>query len=232
MTAWSLMLLAVAVTFLIVIPAWGALKFSTHRARNVKYAEAVADVVVQKQVALVSVGHPEYSKDHRIDRHWFYVLAHIGVFGYAVCMMAGAPPTSNVAALGANTRYTMATCFLVGAAMVLVGASLGLRVGRRRIMASVHDHLTSEVLGDDISLPYKVAIAGLFAVTVSSTIYATTSFHSTTGSLGGWLTGSLAVACVLTGLLLHSRIRRFERNDATLIAAAVARLERDGNADE
>lgn len=224
MTTWAVVLAAVAVVFLVAIPVWGVVKFSPHHARSVKYAEATDDRVVQKHVALVSVGHPEFTRTHRIDRHYWYLLPAVGVWCYAWCVVAGAPLTSNVAALSLSTRYTMAGCFLIGASMMLLGALLGARVGRWRVMRSVHDHVTCEVLGDDITFPYWVGIAGMGTTMISLSIYSFTSFSSTTGSLGGWLTGMLALACFITIPLFHSRLRKFEREEADLITRAKARL--------
>lgn len=230
MTAWALILAGLAIVFLVVIPVWGAVKFKPHRARYVKYAEAATAVVIEKHVADVRLLHPEIVSTGRIDRHWFYVLPHIGVFAYAICVFTGAQLTSNVTALGSQTRYTMATCFLVGSVLVLAGATLGARVGRRRIVPSIHDHITAEVLGDDITLPYWLACAGLFATSVAAAIYSWTSFGSTTGSLGGWLTGTMAFACWGTIAGLVSRNQAFATHNALLISEAIAQIERRGDA--
>lgn len=229
MTGWAVALAGVAILFLIVIPTWGAVKFQPHRARNVKYAERDTVVVIEKHVADVRLLHPEIVSTGRIDRHPFYLLPHLGVFGYACCVFAGAPLTSNVTALGLQTRYTMATCFLVGATLVLTASALGMKVGRWRVMRRINDHITGDILGDDITLPYWLGAAGLFAVAVSMGIYASTSFKSTTGSLGGWLTGTLAAACAITIVMLISRIRAFTKHNDTLISEAIAQIERRGS---
>ncbi|MGA5467191.1 hypothetical protein [Mycobacterium sp. NPDC050041] len=225
MTTWAIGLAAVAAIFLVAIPIWGVVKFNPHHARSVKLAEVADNKVVQKHVALVSVGHPEFARTHRIDRHFWYLLPAAGVWCYAWCVLGGAPLTSNVASLSVSTRYTMAGCFLVGASMMLIGALLGAEIGRWRVMRSVHDHMTCEVLGDDIVFPYWVGIAGMGTTMVSLSIYSWTSFRSTTGSLGGWLTAALALACFITIPWFFTRLRKFERDDADLIARAKARLE-------
>lgn len=232
MTVWAVALAGVAALFLVVIPAWGAAKFKPHRARNVKYAEADTAVIIEKHVADVRHSHPEIVSTGRVDRNWFYLLPHVGVFGYAVCVFFGAPLTSNVTALGLQTRYTMATCFLVGSTLVLASSTLGARIGRYRIMRRVHDHITGDVLGDDITLPYWLSSAGLFAVGVAMGIYASTSFKSTTGSLGGWLTATLALACAGTIAQLVVRIQAFTRHNDLLITEAIAQIERRGHATE
>lgn len=229
---WALPLAGLVLALLIGIPTWGALKFNRARAEGVKRAEARdAAHSFQRHVVEARLLHPEIVKVNRIDRHPFFVLTHMGAWGYAWCVFFGAPLTSNVASLGMQTRFTMASCFLVGSTLVLASAALGARVWRWRIAPAVHDHLTCEVLGDDISLPYRLSMAGMFATAVSMAIYAATSFKSTTGSLGGWLTGMLAAACVITIPWFYVRVRTFTRNDATLISDAMARLD-PGNADQ
>lgn len=224
MTVWSTGLAAVAVLFLIVIPIWGAQRFRPHRARSVKYGEAITERIVQQHVAIVSIAHPDYHPRDRLDRHPWYVIPHMCVFGYAVAVFSGAKLTSNVLSLGASTRWTMATCFIVGAVLVLAGSLMGARVGPWRIRRKVVDHVTCEILGDDVTVPYGFGIAGGFAVAVSMGIYASTSFQSTTGSLGGWLTLGGTVAFALLAAQLWGRMRRFEREDRILIADATASL--------
>ncbi|MGK2880615.1 MAG: hypothetical protein ACSLE6_07400 [Mycobacterium sp.] len=220
---WAAILVSVAAIFLFAIPLWGALKFNPDRARTVKYVElsaAATDRVVQ-----VRLLHPEIVQMSRMDRHPFYVLVHFGVIAYAVCVYAGSPLTSNVIALAPQTRYTMAGCFIVGSMLAMIGSLLGAHVGRWTFGKNVREHLTAPVLGDDVGLPYRVAIAGLSATMVSFAIYSETSFQSTAGSLGGWLTGSLAAACILTIVMLYRSMRTFEKWDSVLISEAKARLD-------
>jgi hypothetical protein len=229
MTFWPLTLIAVAVLAFLGFPIWGAIRFRPHRARNVMWVEAISDRVVQQHVVQVAPTHPEIVRTERLDRHPFYLLIHIGVFAYAICIFNGATPTNNVAALGASTRFTMAACFVIGAALILIGAAMGARLGRWKFMPRVRGHLTCDVLGDDIVLPYRVGCAGMFAVFVSMFIYSSTSFQTTTGSLGGWMTAMCAAGCIVLIPMLEMRTRKFERNDATLIADAMAQLELHGD---
>lgn len=212
-----------AITIFVAILIAGRIIYRPHRALNTIRAER--EIAVVEHVIEARLAHPEIVKITRVDRHPFYVLVHIGVFCYAVCVFGGAALTSNVSALGAQTRFTMAICFAVGSFLVLTGATLGMRVGKWRVVHGVHEHLTSSVLGDDIVLPYRLAMAGMGAMAVSLSIYSSTSFKSTTGSLGGWLTGVLAIACAITIPWFYRRVRQFERWDATLISDALTRLE-------
>lgn len=226
MTLWPWVFIAIGCAAFLGILTVAAVTFRPHRARSVLHAEAIANRKVQQQVAQVRYAHPEIVKVVRLDRHPFYVLPHVGVWCYSWCVFLGATLTSNVTALGTPTRYTMATCFLVGSTLVLIGASLGAKLGPLRIMPKVADHLTSEVLGDDVALPYRLSMSGMFAIAVAMTIYSMTSFQSTTGSLGGWLTGGLAIACIVMEPLLYHRVQTFEKWDSTLITEAMTRLGR------
>ena len=167
----------------------------------------------------------------RIDRHPWYLAPQFGVFGYSVCILTGAPITNNVASLGTTTRYTMAACFIIGSLLILSGAAMGMRMGRWQFRRNVADHPTYILLGDDIATPYRLGCAGVGTEAVSLGIYSSTSFGTTAGSLGGWLTGSLAVACTALGLWMARRIRAFNREDETLIAEALARMDTSNDAD-
>lgn len=220
---WAVVMVAAAGLIFSGILAHGAATYSDRRARNVKYAERSHKVV--EQIVEVQRSHPEIVKTKRMDRFPFFYVIHVCVFGYTMCVIAGAKLTSNVVALGDQARYTMASCFLVGSVLVLTGVVLGLRVGPLTIKPSVADHATASVLGDDIVLPYRLEMAGMGAMVVSSGIYSWTSFGSTTGSLGGWLTGGIALACALTTTSFYRAVEVFQRWDNTLITEAQARLE-------
>lgn len=222
---WAALLAALAVVLLVICPIAGVILFHPRRALAVKEAEANTDIVVQ-HITELAVIHPEIIKLPRVDRHPFFLAPHVGVFAYACCLFAGATVTSNVAAMPAATRYTMATCFLIGSALVLVGSLMGVQVGRWTLGSRVRRHVTAPLLGDDISLPYWLDCAGLFAVGISMAIYSSTSFKSTTGSLGGWLTAALAIAAICVVPTLYARIREFERNEAVLLAEVQARIGR------
>lgn len=230
-SAWFLALAGVSFVILVVVPIVGARSFNANRARGVKYAEQDSEATLLQHISELAHSHPEIVKVPRVDRHPFFVFPHIGVWCYAWCIFLGASVTNNIAELAAVTRYTMAGCFLIGSSLVLTGALLGTRLGHWHLARRVRNHPTAALLGDDITLPYWLSIFGLFAVSVSMGIYSSTSFKTTTGSLGGWLTATLAFAAMATLPLLYRRITEFERNEATLLTEVQAKIERDGHAD-
>lgn len=211
---WANVMVSFAVLGLLVILARAGLTFRPHRARNVKYAEASHRFTID--TVGVAAEHPEIIKIARFDRHPWFVGVHLCVLGYTTCVFLGAKLTSNVSVLGDSARYTMATCFFVGSLLVLTGATLGTRIGRWTMGGKVSDHPTHAVLGDDITLPYRLSMAGMGAMTVSSGIYAWTSFQSTTGSLGGWLTGGIAALCAITIIWFYRAVDQFTRWDQLL----------------
>lgn len=224
---WVVVMATVAVMGLVVIPAGMAVLFRPQRARNVKHYE----IEMLEHVVEVRRYHPEIVKVPRLDRHPAFITPHVCVLGYSICVFSGAQLTSNVLTLGDQARYTMATCFLVGSILVLTGSALGLRVGSKHVGVGIHDHLTASILGDDVVLPYRLAMAGMGAMVVSSTIYAWTSFQSTTGSLGGWLTGGMAAWCLTCIVTFSKALSVFRRQDALLISEAQARIEADDELD-
>lgn len=228
MNIWVAVMSTVAVMLLFGIPAMMLILFRPQRARYVKHAERQTAIVVQQRITELAVYHPEIVKRPRLDRHPFYIGAHVGVVGYAVCVLAGADITSNVASLTLVTRYTIGVCFIVGATFALTGTMLGSFLWRWRVAGRVHDHPTAPLLGDDITLPYWLGVAGLACVTVSAGIYASTSFQTTAGSLGGWLAGcALAGPSMWTAWLLYQGIRHFERDESILMSEVMSRIERE-----
>ena len=223
--AWVIGLLVMAA--LIGGPTLGVITFDRRRAEHVKHAEIRDSTRVEHHVVEARLAHPEIVRVSRIDRNPWYLLIHVGVFCYAVCIFTGAKLTSNVMSLGGGPRFTMGLCFLVGSTLVITSALLGTHVGWFRIMPSVFDHPTADVLGDDVVLPYRIGMAGMGATATSSFIYSVTSFQSTTGSLGGWLTGMVCAACIVSIPWFFHRTTLFNRHNGVLIADAKVRLGLD-----
>jgi hypothetical protein len=220
-TWWSAVFVALIGLTSVTILVWGTTSFSATRARNVKYAEREHRVI--EHIVEVQRAHTEIIKVHRADRHPYFVLLHVGLLGYSVCIFTGALPTDNVSVLADGTRLTMSVCFLIGSGLVLMGASLGVRLGRWRISPATANHLTASVLGDDIVLPYRLSMAGMGAVSVSTTIYAFTSFQTTAGSVGGWLSAVTSVACYFTIPWFYRAVSTFQKWDVLLISEAMIR---------
>lgn len=218
--------LMLAPTILVASIAIGVFGFKPDKAEAIRRAEAEANSVVIEEVRHVVVRKPDRFRHGRIDRHPTYIGLHIAAWGYAWCVFGGAALTSNVVAMSEATRLTLAVCFLVGSTLVLTGAAMGCEIRGHAFLRGVKDNMTSSRLGDDIQLPYTFGMAGMAAMAVSFGIYAFTSFHSTVGSLGGWLTGTAAISCAVMLGVYYFRLRQFSRVRPRLISEAVTRIER------
>jgi hypothetical protein len=222
--------LAAAILFMVGSVAVGVFGFRPERAKAIRDGEA-ADPVVIEEIRRIHVAPPDRFHRGRIDRHPFYLAPHAAAFGYAISILAGAPITSNLAALSPGTKFTMASCFLVGAVLALCGAVMGIRVWQWDVVAGVREHIAASRLGDDIRLPYTFAVIAMCAMGLSTGIYASTSFGSTWGSLGGWLTGCIAGACAVMGVVFYRRTRQYSRTLKVVVDQAVANVIRRGGHD-
>lgn len=202
----------------------GLLGYSPERAQAIREAEDDPQVVIE-EIRLVRVHRPERFKHERLDRHPTYVGLHLATQGYGWSVMLGAEVTSNIQSLSPSSKFAMAACFLVGSTLVLSGSAMGARIWRWTFLHGTRDNITSSVLGDDIRLPYSFAASGQFAIGVSMAIYASTSFTSTLGSLGGWMTGAFSLTSLVLLVRFVNRIRVYNQARVGLIAEAVARLE-------
>lgn len=215
--------LAGGVVILVGSIAIGVFGFNPDSAQAIRDAEAETTVVVE-EIRRVHVGPPERFRRGRIDRNPFYLGIHVATFCYALCIFSGAEVTSNLESLSYQTRFTMAASFLVGSTLVLTGAAMGARIGRWMIVRRVRDNIASARLGDDVRVPYMFAAIGMFTMAASFGIYASTSFQSTTGSLGGWMTGVSAAVCVLMLVVFYRRLRQYSRTLTVVIDQAVANV--------
>lgn len=216
--------LLVGPVILVASIAIGLLGFNPVTATAIRSAEAEAPMILE-EVRRIHIRSPDRFRHDRLDRHPFYIGSAVAMWGYSWCIFFGSPVTSNVASLPGVTRMTIATCFIIGSTLVLSGSAMGIRVGRWTLLKGIHDNMTSSMLADDIRLPYTFNIAGLIAIGVSSGIYSWTSFGSTLGSLGGWLTGvGIATPSAILITMLFVRIRRYDRARTTLINEAVNQI--------
>ncbi len=223
--------LTLAAVVLVGCVAIGLFGYQPERAQKIRDSEATEPVMVE-EVRRIHVGAPDRFRRGRIDRHPFYLLAHITALGYSVCILAGAPITSNLSVLTSGAKFTMACCFLVGSTLVLFGATMGAHIWRWDIMSGVADHIAAARLGDDIRLPYTFGAIGMFAMGISGAIYSATSFGSTLGSLGGWMTGGIfGIGCALMLVVYCRRIRQFSRTLKVVVDQAVANVIRRGGHD-
>jgi hypothetical protein len=210
---------------LVACVAIGVFRFSPKKAQAIRTAEAETPIVME-EIRRIHIRSPDRFRHDRLDRHPFYVGLHVAAWCYAWCILIGAPVTSNIAALNAGAKMTMALCFVIGSTLVLAGSAMGASIGNLTLLKGIRENMTSSMLADDIRLPYTFGCAGLLAMSVSLGIYATTSFTSTLGSLGGWLTALGAVAATVTLAMLLTRIRRYDRARTALISEAIALIER------
>jgi protein-S-isoprenylcysteine O-methyltransferase Ste14 len=218
--------LMLAPMILIASIAIGVFGFKPERVQALRRAEADSGSTVVEEVRHIVIGRSERFRRGRIDRHPMYLGLHLAAWGYSWCVFGGAPLTSNVVAMSESSRVSMAACFLVGSTLALTGAAMGMSVFGHVFLRGVRDNMTSSRLGDDIQLPYTFGMAAMVAMAVSFGVYSVTSFHSTVGSLGGWLTGSGAMSCVVMLGVYYFRMRQFGRVRPQLIAQAVERIER------
>ena len=208
--------------------AVGLLGYTPERANAIRSAEDTPQVVIE-EIRHIVVRQPTKFPHDRLDRHPAYISLHIAVWCYAWCIFFGAPITSNLTSLSAETRMTMAACFVVGSTLVLSGAAMGGRICKWTLLDGVRDNVTSPMLSDDIRLPYAFNAAGMFAISISMGLYASTSFKSTFGSLGGWITGCSTFMSAILFIMFVTRIRQYSKARDLLILEAVARLEMRGD---
>lgn len=201
----------------------GILGYSPEKAKAI--LEAEDSPVVIEEIRSIRVRRPERFRHDRLDRHPTYIGLHLATQGYGWSVISGAQVTSNLVSLSPATKFAMAACFLVGSTLVLTGAAMGARVWGWTFLDGTRDNIASSMLGDDIRLPYSFGAVGMFSIAISMGIYGSTSFTSTSGSLGGWMTSAFSMTSVVLLAQFVARIRVYSRARTLLIAEAVARLE-------
>lgn len=223
--------LAAGVLVLVLCIGIGLFGFKPERAQAIREAEAGNSVMIE-EIRRVHISPPDRFRRGRIDRHPFYLTVFVAALGYGVCVLSGARVTNNVQSLSETQLFTMAACFLIGPVLVLTGSLMGARLGRWHIASSVHDHIAAARLGDDIRLPYTFAGMGMLPMGISSAIYSATSFTSTVASLGGWLSGLVAIACTLMMAIYYRRIRQYTRTLKAVVNEAAANIISRGGGHE
>lgn len=232
MTSTSIVLglaLLCGAVILVLSVGMGVFGYRPERAQRIRAGEA-SDAVIVEEVRRIHIAPPERFRRVRVDRHWFYLAVQFAAIGYSVSIMTGVSLTSNVLSLGEGPRFAMAASFLVGGCLCIIGSGMGLKIGRCHLVSGVSENLATSRLGDDIRLPYTFGVIGVFSLGVSTWIYSATSFGSTAGSLGGWLSGSIAAAC---GLMIRTYLKRIKQYSLTrriVIDSAIERvIERGGS---
>jgi hypothetical protein len=213
--------LVVLAGFVLVIgPILGAALFRPGRARGVKIAEAELTGPVIEQIRY---RHPEIVRTARLDRHDAYVWLHIGFLGYGLSALLAPYPNTNVATLSGTTQQALGLCLLVGGITGVTGIIMGARISaHRRIMRRVARHLFSDVLGDDIRLPYRLGVLGLMSVGVSMINYGGATIATSHGRPFGILGGSLAICiagmCITLSIRFVARVLAYNRAHDKLLA--------------
>lgn len=222
MGSWALIMVSVAISLIVGVPLLGLYLYSPRRARQVKIVET-SDAKVSARISYLRAHYRSlHHRLYRLDRGYHYIGLHVGVFCYAICLLAGAPVTSNVASLSESSRLTLSACFVLGAILVLIGAAMGMRFGDRVFRYTVRYNDVEPLLGEDIRLPYTFGAAGMFSMCISLGIYAWTSFQSTLGSLGGWLTLAFAAVSAAMLVLFVAKIRKYTADRRELEGRALA----------
>lgn len=209
--------------------AIGVFGYRPEKMQAIRAAEAQeAQPVVVEEVRAIHVPVIEKFSHYRLDRHPTYIGLHVAAWCYAWCIFAGAPITSNLTELNIQTRLSMAACFLVGSSLALSGAMMGMKVGPWYFLRGISDNIASARLSDDIRLPYTFACVAMVMMAISFSIYASTSFRSTAGSLGGWITLCMAgTSAILLGVF-YRRIRIYVLVRSRVINEAVANIIKRG----
>lgn len=216
----SAVLIILAGVLLIGSMAVGVAFFSPDRARAVKLAE-IAPQAVMEQIGHLRVLHPELVKRDRLDRHDSYVFVNLGLWLYGWGVILASAPNSNLSSLSWDTQHLLGVCLLIGSSLTLIGSTLGLRLGRIRIARRVSDHLLSELLGDDLRIPYALGWCGLLSTGMSLWIYGYTVWDTASsrmlGTLGGGLSAMIGCSCVTLAVRFIARSHRYSADRDELL---------------
>lgn len=206
--------------------------YSPDRTRAIKIAESQPPVVMTQLIRLYAP--PELHRSERLDRHDAYVWQQVGLWLYSGGVILAEAPNSNLSELSFSTQSSLGVCLMVGTTLALVGTSLGLRLhwfGDVVVARRIADNLTSEMLGDDVRLPYALAWGGLLSTAVSMFFYAATvmleAHARLVETLGGAVSATAGCMCLTLSVKFIRAARRYVRDRAALIIEAVARIERE-----
>lgn len=223
-------LILLAVALMIAGPLLGLVLFRPDRARDVKRIELErATTVLIEQASYFRLLHPEMVHSDRLDRNDPYVWLHVGLWMYGLGTLLSPAPNANIAAIDWATQKMLGACLLFGSSIALSGVMLGLGHGRMHIARRISRNPLSELLGDDIRVPYLLGFCGLVSVAVSMVFYAVTIYVTSAsrllGTLGGGLSMAIGGMCVTLGVRLLYRIRHYSKSRNLLIAEADARAK-------
>ncbi len=214
------LLVAAIIVLVGMVPA-AAIMFSPNRAARVKLAEAQPPV---EKIQQLRHRHPEIQKRDRLDRHDSYIFQNLGLWMYGWGVILASSPNSNLSSLSYDTQQLLGVCLLLGTSFTLAGTLLGARIGPFTIAGRVSKELLSDLLGDDIRVPYALGWCGLLSTGVSLFVYAYSIWETASsrllGTLGGGLSFMIGLSCAFLAVRFIVHSRRYIRERDRLLAEA------------
>lgn len=227
----SALLVILAVVALVAAPVLATVTFSRDRAESERQAEIVeaTPVVYEREMAKMRYRHPEIIKASRLDHHDSYLWINAGLWLVGLGVILTPASNSNVAALSLLIQHLLGLAMLVGSSTSLIGALLGVRIGPITVRPSIADNLFSDILGDDVRIPYIMAWFGLFSIAVSMWFYAVTTTLAAKsrvlGTLGGGLSLAIGCMCVTLSIRFLIRLRRYSKARGDLMTELDERID-------
>lgn len=193
--------------------------FTPGRAKAVKRAEELSRTQIAHLTTDFRIRHPELIKCTRLDRHDSYVWVHAGLWCVGLGVILSPTPGGALTALSWDAQKLLGLCMLTGSTVAITGLCLGLRVRGRYVARPIVDHLLSDLLGDDIRIPYGLGALGLLSVGISMCGYGWTIYQYSTliGTLGGGLTFAIGGMCATLAVRFVRRIYRYSRQRDVLL---------------
>jgi hypothetical protein len=230
-TFWSVALIGVALLLLAGIPVFGLISFSRERAEAVRLAEEQSTAVVE-QINHLRFRHPEIIKAPRLDRHDTYIWVNAALGLYGLVVMFVTVPYSNLGSQSLGTQQSLGGSLLLGSVLTLTGSLLGCRIGKWRIGGIISQNLVSQMLGDDVRVPYALAWCGLLSTAVSMGFYSYTVASSAGparlfNTLGGLVCICIGLSCLTLVPKFILGSRHYVRARAGLLEEALGRIEQE-----
>lgn len=220
-----MVLIYIGIAILVGTIVTGVALFSPGLAVAVKLAEDGLPAPVEQQIRM---RHPEIIKRERLDRHDAYVWLQGGLWCVGLGVVLAPAPTGVLTELSWDAQKALGTCIFIGSTVALAGVVLGLRLANGwRIARPIAKNLLSDLLGDDVRVPYTFGWLGLLSVGVGMAGYGWTIYQYATliGTLGGGLSFAIAGMCITLGWKFISHIRQYGRQRNILLTEVATRIE-------
>jgi hypothetical protein len=216
------------VSLLIIVIAWVVL-WSPERAAAVNFAETGSREQIKQILAMLYMRHREIVKRPRLDRHPAYIWPVASLWFLGLGILLAPARGSIITELSWDAQKALGACIFIGSTVAVIGILFGahLPAGHRIGGRSITDNLLSELLGDDVRMPYTFGWLGLMSIGVGMVGYAWTIFEYSTliGTLAGALTFGLGGMCAHLVFLFMGRTREHSRWRNFLLAEIAARME-------